>query len=597
MLGNGAKRKILMITNISGSQTGPKPFNLRSVMARSATIALIVLFGMTLLTNIATNHAVAGTTIKVGAYENYPKIFTDNTGKVSGIFPQILESIALAEGWSIDYVHGNWTHCLEMLENHDIDMMVDVAYSEERATKYAFNNEVVMSNWGIIYSRSGLTVDSILDLEGKKVGVMKGSIHTEGTTGIKYLVQSFNINCTFVEVENYTQVFELIDSGKVDVGVVNRIFGEAFQKDYNVRKTSVIFGPQELFFAFPKNATANAELIGKIDSDLKKMKDDPNSDYYRALEYYFVNNKPGDKEILPGWVVPFALGLTCIVLLLVIFSILLQWRVKVRTKELRQANLKLQKDIRKRKEVEKELKKHREHLEDLVKERTVELEAANKDMEAFSYSVSHDLRAPLRTVDGFSQAVLEDYSDKLDEQGKDYLHRMRAATQRMAQMIEDILRLAMATKTELKRERVELSMMAHDITSVLQMSQPGRQVQFVIEPGITADGDPHLLNIALENLLGNAWKFTGPHPSARIEFGKSETDGETVYYVRDDGVGFDMRYVDRLFTSFRRLHDASEFPGTGIGLVTVSRIVHRHDGRIWAEGQLQKGATFYFTLK
>jgi len=226
-----------------------------------------------------------------------------------------------------------------------------------------------------------------------------------------------------------------------------------------------------------------------------------------------------------------------------------------------------------------------------------ELEEANKELEAFSYSVSHDLRAPLRSIDGFSQVLLEDYADKLDDQGKDYLRRIRAASQRMSQLINDLLTLSRVTRAEIHFEEVDLTTMVENIVAELKERQPNRDVKFIIAPNVKAYGDSHLLRIVLENLFNNAWKFTSKHKSAVIEFGVKEYDSKRVYFVRDDGAGFDMAYVDKLFVPFQRLHEQDEFEGTGIGLATVQRIVHRHGGMVWAEGEVEKGATFYFTLQ
>jgi light-regulated signal transduction histidine kinase (bacteriophytochrome) len=237
-----------------------------------------------------------------------------------------------------------------------------------------------------------------------------------------------------------------------------------------------------------------------------------------------------------------------------------------------------------------------EELEERVDERTAQLAAANKELEAFSYSVSHDLRAPLRSIDGFSLALLEDYVDRLDEEGKDHLQRIRAATQRMGMLIDDLLNLSRMTRAEIRKQAVNLSALAHAVASVLQDAQPERQIDFRIEDRLEAKADAHLLQVVLENLLGNACKFTSKRTSPRVEFGKTKHNGSSAYFVRDNGAGFDSAYANRLFGAFQRLHGASEFPGTGIGLATVQRIVHRHGGEIWAEGAVEKGATFYFTL-
>ena len=238
----------------------------------------------------------------------------------------------------------------------------------------------------------------------------------------------------------------------------------------------------------------------------------------------------------------------------------------------------------------------RKQAERLLKQRSEELAAANRELEAFAYSVSHDLRAPLRAIDGFSQALLEDYGERLDGPGLDYLRRVRAASQRMAALIDDLLQLSRLTRAPLQPRVVDLSSMAREILSELQEQQPDRFVQVDIQPGMQVWGDPGLLRTALQNLLDNAWKYTSKNAYARIEVGCDQTDGDTVFYVRDNGAGFDMRYADKLFGPFQRLHHPSEYEGTGIGLATVQRIIHRHGGRIWAESSPGQGATFYFRL-
>ena len=238
----------------------------------------------------------------------------------------------------------------------------------------------------------------------------------------------------------------------------------------------------------------------------------------------------------------------------------------------------------------------RVQAEEVLAERTVELEDVNRELEAFSYSVSHDLRAPLRSINGFSQILLEDCAEQLDESGKDYLDRIQVSSQRMGQLIGDLLQLSRISRGEINREAVDLSDMARLIKGELLQAEPERQVEFVIAPGLTAHGDTHLLNVVLENLFRNAWKFTGPHQRALVEFGIEQLHEEPTFFVRDDGVGFDMNYADKLFVPFQRLHYQAEFAGTGIGLATVQRIIHRHGGRVWAEGAVEKGAAFYFTL-
>ncbi|BAY98676.1 GAF sensor signal transduction histidine kinase [Tolypothrix tenuis PCC 7101] len=227
----------------------------------------------------------------------------------------------------------------------------------------------------------------------------------------------------------------------------------------------------------------------------------------------------------------------------------------------------------------------------------IELQAVNRELEAFSYSVSHDLRAPLRSIDGFSQALLEDYEGELDDTAQDYLRRIRSATQRMGQLIDDLLNLSRLMRSEMQMESVDLSALARQICTEMQESHPGQQVEYIIQPGLMGRGDSRLLQMLLTNLIDNAWKFTSKHTQARIELGAiTQASGIPVFFIRDDGAGFDMAYANKLFSPFQRLHRIDEFPGTGIGLAIVQRIVHRHGGRVWAEGIVEQGATFYFTL-
>lgn len=268
----------------------------------------------------------------------------------------------------------------------------------------------------------------------------------------------------------------------------------------------------------------------------------------------------------------------------IVFAILILWNAGL----LQHADL-----VRQQTQIELSASRKAEYA---LQQAKLELEAANRELEAFSYSVSHDLRAPLRSVDGYSQAVLEDYGDLLPLEGRHFLENVRKSARRMGELIDDLLELSRITRADIHSVPVDLTRVAENILAELQRHHPERKIGFRVAPNLNARGDPRLLQVVLENLLNNAWKYTSKQEQAEIEFGSKQESDRTIFFVRDNGAGFDMAYADKLFGAFQRLHATTEFPGTGIGLATVQRIIHRHGGHIWAEGVLDRGATFYFTL-
>jgi DNA-binding response OmpR family regulator len=268
-------------------------------------------------------------------------------------------------------------------------------------------------------------------------------------------------------------------------------------------------------------------------------------------------------------------------------------RVQIRRKQFEDENRRIREELL-TKELEAADARAARELAEARAELVAELERKNKELEAFSYSVSHDLRTPLRAIDGFSQALIEDYPDKLDAAGQNYLKRIRGAAQRMGELIDDMLQLSRVSRAEIRAEAIDLSALAREIANGL--SAGGRKVEVRIEDGLITNADRRLMKIVMENLMGNAWKFTGKAEKPEVVIGKTEAEVGQAFYVRDNGAGFDMSLADKMFQPFRRLHSEAEFPGTGVGLATIHRVIDRHGGRVWAEGKVGEGATFYFTL-
>jgi signal transduction histidine kinase len=531
-------------------------------------------------------------TVRVGIYENNPKIFTDDKGNPSGFWPDIINYIATEEGWNIQYVNGSWSECLEKLKSNEIDMMPDVAYTEERAANYEFSRETVYTSWTQVYTRSGAKIQSVIDLEGKNVSVLKGSVNVEGPDGIKALARAFNITCTFNEADSYNAVFDLVKSGKSDAGVASKDFGYRNLYDYNLIETPIIFQPARIYFAFPKNAVLNRDLIERVDFQVEKLKKDSNSVYYKSLNKWLAPQS-GTGSFIPVWMIWTLIGILALALLFGAGIFIFRAQVQSRTKELTE-------EIVKRKQVEIELQKHREDLEGLVKQRTFDLEQANLHKSQFLANMSHELRTPLNSIIGYTKLMLDGMEGSISTDQREDLQTVYDNSKHLLSLINDLLDLSKieAGKFEIIKEEFAVSEIISKIIPGMEKlaGDKGLELNYSIEPGIDKIyADKNKTKQVLFNLIGNAIKFTRKG-SVRLEISKN--DHEFVFAVIDTGIGISQQDVAGLFQSYKQVGPArlDGYEGTGLGLVISKQFVELQGGKIWVESTLEKGSIFFFSL-
>jgi len=554
----------------------------------SLSLSLTITAGIVIILLVATNFNPSpstdgGLVIRVGQYDNPPKIYEDDQGNVIGLFPDLLGYIAVQEGWTMEYVKGTWSECLNRLENNEIDIMVDVAYSDERAEKYDFNNVEILSNWGIIYRKKGSNIESIDDLENKKIAVMEGSIHTEGEGGIKSLVNKWGINCTFIELENYYQVFEILDEGGAEVGVVNRLFGLLNENDYYVEKTPIMFNPRKLMFAFPQNAELNQILIPRIDEQLLKLKEDPNSLYFQVIDKYIYGH---EAIVLPEWLLLTLIFTIGLLITFISASFVLNRAVKSRTAELQEAH---------------------DNLEKKVADRTKELEQANirlKELDQlksmFLASMSHELRTPLNSIIGFTGWILMGMVGDLNEELRKQLTMVKNSANHLLSLINDILDISKieAGKLELTIEKFEIAEVVNDIVNSVQplAKDKGLKLLHVVPEGVTLNSDKRRIRQVLINLVSNAIKFTD-QGNVQIEV-KLLNNNDLEVIVSDSGMGIKKEDMDILFQPFQQIDMSStkKHEGTGLGLYLCKKILDLLHGDISVKSQFGKGSEFKFII-
>jgi signal transduction histidine kinase len=522
--------------------------------------------------------------IKLASEPYFPPIaFFDEKGNYRGIAADYhLGIIEKMLGIKYQIIHfKNWTEVLDGAKSGKTDVIGSAAKTPSRSEYLLFTTPYI-SLPAVIITRPTVKKNLTLkDLKGMRVSVVGG-----------YAVQEY-IKRNYPEI-NLDPVLNVeIGLRKVSFGLVDAFVENLGTATFYIEKGGItnlhVAGETGFVYQLSFASRKDWPILNSI---LQKALDGIPPEKRQAILRKWVQIQPPPLISSTQLLVGILLGLGVVSITIVA---ILVWNRTLK-RNVRQRTAELNAELAERQRVENEIRQLNEELESRVSQRTAELQTANAELQSFSYSVSHDLRAPLRSIGGFSNILLEDYAGNLDAKGLDYLKRIGAASQRMAQLIDDLLNLARITRNPLIPTLVNLTDLAADLIGELRRSHPDRHVEIVIAPELKAWADQNLMRIALQNLLENAWKFTGKNLEAKIEFGSCLLDGNPTFFIRDNGAGFDMTFVDKLFSPFQRFHSADEFEGTGIGLATVYRIIHRHGGRIWAHGELNKGAAFFFTL-
>jgi PAS domain S-box-containing protein len=645
-------------------------------------------------------------TIKVGAYENQPKIFTNAQNEASGFWPDIINYAAAEEGWQIEWVHGTWTECLEKLEKNEIDIMPDVAYTQERAGLYDFSKETVYVSWSGVYVREKSNIQSILDLEGKTVAVLKGSINVEGAGSIKELARDFSINCDFIEADSYLKVFQLVENKEADAGVVNKDFAYNHEAEFKVVPTNILFQPARLYFAFPKGASLNALLVDKIDAQVRQLKANGGSIYFRSLEKWF-GVPPMEKPVVPGWFKWLLTGIGGVALVLAGGDFLLRFQVKRKTKELAEAITKHEKTEKALRESEEKLKQIFEAVpegitlsdtngvitgtnravvrmhgynnrDEIINKNFIELIAGKDQDEARRYleeikekgvihnvtctfvrkdgsefpaelsaavingvsnspagiitvtadiserlqagaehdkvieyqeldklktnllsTVSHELRTPLASIKGYASMLLT-YEDKVKSaQKRESLEAIDRSADRLTELIDHLLDMSRldAGLLRLEIQTVEPREIFTAAVAEAKLRAPKYRFKTTFDsalPEIAADG--RRLRQVIDNLLENAIKYS-PQKTVITVSVEAKPD-ELLVSIVDQGIGIPADELNKIFERMYRIDQKLEKDpgGLGLGLSFCKALVIAHGGRIWAESQVGKGSTFYFTL-
>jgi len=559
------------------------PDQARLVLFNNLFLVFLILL---LFTSIFAFSSEPVSPIKVGIYQNQPKIFMNEDQQPAGFWVEVMDAVASQEGWTVEYIPGSWEECLNRLEKGEIDIMPDVAFTEKRDEIFLFSDESVYTSWSGIYTKEGEDIESILDLDGKNIAVLKNSVNYEGPEGLRSLVKAFDMNCTFVEKDDYLQVFEAIHTGEAHAGTASKDFAIRHLSVFQLITTPIIFQPSTLYFAFPIRSERSQAVKDRVDFRISQLKANEDSIYYQSMDKWFSVN-PEDSSVFKWllWGLVISAG---VITLLVSGSLLLRSQVRLRTKELTE-------EIAERKRVQEALRHHEKQLEEMVATRTEALTRSNKELEMFAYITSHDLQEPLRMITSYLQLIEKRYFQNLDEDGKEFIAFAVEGAKRMQTLINDLLKYSRVGTKAKEFAPVDCNQVLADTLNNLEIAIKESQSRITSDKLPTVTGDETQLRQLFQNLVGNAVKFRGEKPPA-IHVGVVSTDHYWEFSIRDNGIGIEPKYFERIFQVFQRLHGRNEYSGNGIGLAVCKRIVERHGGEIKVASIPGEGTTFTFTL-